>query len=263
MDFTEEQFADLVDEMRAGVAEYGQRLSSIPFIAARAGSLLPVPAAVRAAIRWLAGEVVRVGEELRDLVVDLLDGVTAPLQLLHGAWEWRDIRGSATGVASALTDQTLVVDDSGWSGSARAAYQTVVLAQSRAATQVAVIADGTAGCLTECAAAGVAFYLSLAVVLARLIAATVAAVAAFGSAVLCWAGAALVIEEAGLNAVTISAALAALGLCLSTQAKDMVALHGLAVDQTNFPGGRWPEPHVDSYSDGTVTDGDADWSLRR
>ena len=263
MDFTDEQFAGLLDEMRAAVADYGQLLTSIPIVAEQAAGAPLLPAAVREAIRWLAREVVGVGVELRDLVVELLDGATAPIQLLRAAWEWREIRGGVTGVASALTDQNLVVDNSGWSGSARAAYETVVLAQSRAATQIGVIADGTATCLTECVAAGVALYVSLAFVLARLIAATVTALAAFGSAVLCWAGAALVLEEAGVDAVTISAALAAAGLCLSAQARDLVALHGLAVDQTAFPDGRWPAPHVDTYADGTVTDGDADWSLRR
>jgi hypothetical protein len=42
----------------------------------------------------------------------------------------------------------------------------------------------------------------------------------------------------------------------------MVGLHGLAVDRTSFPNGAWPAPDTETYADATVTDGDADWSLR-
>jgi hypothetical protein len=43
----------------------------------------------------------------------------------------------------------------------------------------------------------------------------------------------------------------------------MVSLHGEALDTSTFPGGKWPDPTTGTYSDGTVKDGDANWSLNR
>lgn len=43
----------------------------------------------------------------------------------------------------------------------------------------------------------------------------------------------------------------------------MTVLHGEAVDMSMFPGQHWPDPATANYRDATVTDGDADWSLRR
>jgi hypothetical protein len=48
---------------------------------------------------------------------------------------------------------------------------------------------------------------------------------------------------------------------VSIGATVMVNLHGQAVDVTDFPGGHWPASNTSNYSDATVTDGDADWSL--
>jgi hypothetical protein len=43
----------------------------------------------------------------------------------------------------------------------------------------------------------------------------------------------------------------------------MVTLHGETVDSKTFPDGHWPDPAPGQYSDATVTDGDADWSIPR
>lgn len=257
MDFTAEQYTALVDEARAGLARYRAILDDL----AVAGRFLPPP--LRIAARELVREAVALGRELAELVGELLAGCLAPVLLFRRAWHWRDIHGTATGVAAALTDQNLVVDDSAWTGPARGAYETVVGAQSKAAAQLGVIADGVAVNLAECAGAGVAFTVTLAVIVAKLLAAATTALAAFGTGVFCLAGVALIVEEAGLDSTAVGAALAALGVCLTAQARNMVALHGLAVDRTSFPGGAWPAAHTAGYSDATVTDGDADWSLRR
>ena len=76
-------------------------------------------------------------------------------------------------------------------------------------------------------------------------------------------GAALIVEEAGVNSSLIWAAIGALTAVLATQAQQLIGLHGEAIDNSVFPGGRWPDPTTASYRDGTVRDGDADWSLER
>ena len=59
------------------------------------------------------------------------------------------------------------------------------------------------------------------------------------------------------------AAVSTLAAFLAAQANAMIALHGDAVDPTSFPGGFWPKSNTDQYSDATVKDDDADWSLKR
>jgi hypothetical protein len=78
-----------------------------------------------------------------------------------------------------------------------------------------------------------------------------------------WAGAAIIVEEAGVNSALIWAAIGSLTAALATQAPQLISLHGEAIDNSFFPGGHWPDPVTSAFSDATVTDGDADWSLAR
>jgi hypothetical protein len=262
VEFAEDEFTALVDEMGTSLARYTDILDGLPSAAARAVAHWYVAAGLRESVRWLVAEAVAAGRELAALIADLLASAYAPVLLFHRAWQWRDIHGTASGVASALTDQNLVVDDSAWSGPARDSYATVVAAQSRAATQLGALADGVAANLAECASAGFGFTVALGVIVAKLLAAAITAAAAFGTGVLCLAGVELILEEAGLDTAAIGALLATLSLFLAAQAREMVALHGLAVDRTAYPNGAWPLTHSTTWDDATVTDSDADWSLR-
>jgi hypothetical protein len=151
---------------------------------------------------------------------------------------------------------------SSWSGSAAAAYTRAIRPQGDAATKIGTISQTTATSLLACAGAGITFYVALGFILIKFIAAVVAAIAAFGTAVFAPAGAALIVEEAAVNTTMIAGAVSLLMGTLAAQATSMVALHGEAVDNSTFPGGHWPNPVAGGrYDDATVTDGDAKWSL--
>jgi hypothetical protein len=77
-------------------------------------------------------------------------------------------------------------------------------------------------------------------------------IAGMGSGIFTAPGIALFLEEAGVNTAFLAA-----------QANAMIALHGDAVDPTSFPGGVWPMSNIGQYSDATVKDDDAGWSLKR
>lgn len=111
-----------------------------------------------------------------------------------------------------------------------------------------------------CAAAGLAFYLALGIIVVKFIVAMVGVIVALGSVAFSWAGVALAVEEAGVNTGLIIAAVTTLTAVLGAQAQQMVTLHGEAVDASTFPGGRWPDPTTGSYHDGSVQDGTANWS---
>jgi hypothetical protein len=262
VDFSKAQFEALITDISAGMEDFADRLDQIMPAATAAVDHWYVTDAARDAVLWLARESVEIGRELLELFADILRGAVAPVFMFYDAWRWMDVRAAATGAATVLTGQNLTIDDSDWSGRARDAYVDAAGAQSQACTRVGAIANTTSVILLACAAAGSAFYATLAVVLVKLIAAAVTAVAALGSAVFSWAGAALLAEEAGINTAIIGAALSTLTAFLTAQATAMVMLHGEAVDPASFPGGAWPGPDTSGYGDATVADGDADWSLR-
>jgi hypothetical protein len=263
VEFSRAQFEAVIGEITAGMEDFSGKLDQMIPTATAAVNHWYVPPNVKQTVLWLAKETVEVGQELLDFFTDLLKGAVAPIFMFYDAWQWMEIRGAATAVSSAVSEQNLVVDNSDWSGSARDAYVSTATGQSEAAGKIGSIAGSTSTHLLACAAAGAAFYATLAVVLVKLIAASVAALAAFGSAVFAPAGVAIVLEEAGVNTAIIGTALLTLLAFLAAQATAMVNLHGEAVDATAFPGGKWPRANTFTYNDATVTDGDADWSLAK
>ncbi len=252
-------YLGVMDEAGVGLRRFREIVDALPAAAARALAPWYVPASVRAVVSGLVDEAVAAARDVAALIGELLAGAAAPVTLFRLAWRWRDIAGTASDVTATLADQRT----DAWAGSASQAYAAATAAQGRASAQLGTVAGGVAANLAECASAAVPFYLALAVVVARLVAAAVTAAAAFGTAVLSLAGIELILTEALGGLATVSALLSTLGVCLAAQARGLVGLHGLAVDHTAYPGGRWPGPHTDSYADATVTDGDADWSLRR
>ncbi|WBC17465.1 hypothetical protein O7600_11800 [Micromonospora sp. WMMA1998] len=261
MEFSKAQYEGLLADISSGLNTLTVRLDQIPQAAAIGAGRWFVTPAVADAILNLGRQIVDIGKKVLDFLVDLLKGATAPIFMFLDAWDWMDMRGSASGVASALTQQHLVVDNSDWSGKARDAYVSSVAAHSVAATRISSIASSTSGHLLFCAGAGTAFYVTLAVVLAKLIAAATVAIPAMGSGVFSAPGAALFLEEAGFTAAVVGTAIVTLTAFLTSQATAMVNLHGEAVDNSSFPAGKWPSPNTSTYSDATVRDGDADWSL--
>ncbi|HEX2263241.1 MAG TPA: hypothetical protein VHH52_05675 [Pseudonocardiaceae bacterium] len=112
------------------------------------------------------------------------------------------------------------------------------------------------------AAASLAFYLALGIILVKFIVAMVGVIVALGSVTFSWAGVALTVEEAGVNTGLIIAAVTALTAVLGAQAQQMVTLHGEGIDASTFPGGRWSHPTTGPYHDGSVKDGTAKLVLR-
>jgi hypothetical protein len=260
-DFSMAQFEAVIIEMRTGMADFSSNLDQMVPVATATVRHWYVPAHVQDAVIWLAEKTVEIGRKLLDLFIDLLKGATAPIHMFVDSWHWQDVRGAASAVSGALSGQNLLIDDSDWSGAGRDAYVAVADAQAQAAGRIAAIAGSTSSNLLGCAGAGLAFYATLVAVIVKLVAAAITALAAFGSAVFSWVGAGLVLEEAGVNTAIIGTAVVTLLGFLGTQATAMVNLHGEAVDVTSFPEGHWPKSQTSTYSDATVGDGDADWSL--
>jgi hypothetical protein len=260
--FSQAQYEAVIREIQSGLTSFESHLGKVVPAANSATNHRFITPAVAHAITALAEKTVEIGKSLLDWFVDLLKGAAAPIFMFIDSWQWMDIKGKANAVSTDLSSQSLVVDDSDWSGDARDAYVDAAGAQSEAAARIGSIAGNASLNLLASAGAGLAFSIVIAGVLGKLIGATITCIAAFGSAVFSWAGAALLLEEAGVNTAIIGTAVSTLAAFLGAQVTAMITLHGDAVDPTSFPGGVWPKSNTDQYTDATVKDDDADWSLK-
>ncbi|WP_035286688.1 hypothetical protein [Actinokineospora spheciospongiae] len=260
MAFSEAQFQAAVDKINTGMNDLSAKMGEI-LPAARAGvNHWYVPDFVADMVIWSAEKAVSLAKSIWDKIVEVLKGVAAPVYFFKYAFDWQDVRGLASDVAGSVKPEALT-GTSAWHGSAADAYRKNIPPQGAAATRVGTVADKASVALGICAAAGLAFYIAIGVILVKFIVAMIAVVAAMGSVAFSWAGVALAVEEAGVNTGLIIAAISALTAVLGAQAQQLVALHGEARDNSVFPGGTWPDPVAATYGDGTVKDGNATWSL--
>ncbi|MEJ3750052.1 hypothetical protein WEI85_43170 [Actinomycetes bacterium KLBMP 9797] len=256
------QYEAAVDKLVAGTHDLANELQQVAPAAEAATNHWYVNPFLAAKIIELANKMVELGTKILEKIAELLKGAVAPIYMTTNSMDWMEIKGLATGVAGRLKPEGLTVDFH-WKGAGSDAYVKQIRPQADAAARIGTMADKTAMSLIVCAGAALAFYLALGVIVVKFIAALVAAIAAFGTAVLSWAGAALIVEEAGVNTALILSAVGALLAVLGAQAKEMVTLRGEANDGTAFtgPGGTWPNAATANFSDATVKDGDADWSV--
>lgn len=261
MAFSEAQFQATINKIESGMSDIAERIAQIRPTAQSAVSHWYIPDVVADMVLWLADKAVNLAKMIWEKIADLLRGAAAPVRFFADAFAWEDIRGLASGMSGELNPALLPVGRH-WAGPAAQAYQKIIPSQAGAAEALATIADTTAVALGVCAAAGLAFYLALGVILVKFIVALLGVIAALGSVAFSWAGVALAVEEAGVNTGLIIAAVTTLTAVLGTQAQQIVTLHGQAVGDSAFPGGHWPDPTTDSYRDGSVRDGSAHWSYR-
>jgi hypothetical protein len=261
--FSPAQYQAVIDQINSGLTTFEGNLARIRPAARLASSHWWIDPVSRETITWIADQTVEIGTEILDWIKDLLKGAVARIYLFIDGMNWLDVKGDAAGVATDISAQKIVLGASGWSGDAADAYIAAAGRQAEAASRLASIASTTSTTVLGVAGAGLLFYLALAAVLVKLIAASAAAIAAFGSAVFSWAGAAIVLEEAGTDTTAIWTAVGVITTFVSGQVAAMAAARSETVDPSSFPGGRWPDPTTATYADGSVKDGMADWSLKK
>ncbi|MEV4319259.1 hypothetical protein [Actinocrispum sp. NPDC049592] len=260
MEFSEAQFNEVLGKINKGMTDLAAKIDEVPRAARAAMDHWYVPDFMGDAIEWCATKICELAKWLLNKIKEALVGVAAPICFFNRAIDWQDVRGLANGVTGQLKPEAMPAVTS-WTGSGATAYKASIKPQGDAAAKIAAIADKVAQALFYCSGAGLLFYLAIALILAKFIAAMVVGIAAFSSAVFSWAGAALVVEEAGVNSAMIWSAIVALSGVLVVQAQQLTIVHGETVDNSAFPRGHWPDPLSSTYGDATVKDGDADWSL--
>ncbi len=207
---------------------------------------------------------------------EILRDVRAVFALYEYVEGWRQIHTTSTTIAGSLTPERLE-SDGRWRGLGAQAYFQVVSQQSAAADRMSELARKTAETLYECAKHMMALYAALGVILARILWATikaiaaivaliptiVAAIAAVGTgpgAGIVWALCAIAVtrclaqmwmsyREILTSKALWLAALAAAWVSISQQWDSSKVLLTEAANQRAFPGGRWPHATASTFDD--------------
>lgn len=246
MGFSQTEYDAVVAKINSGMNDIKDKVRQIVPAAEAGVDHWYVPGVVAGVVLGLADEAVQIATTLLDKLTELLEGVAAPVLFFFDAYGWSDVKGLASDVAGEL-DPMAMPSSRHWSGDAQQAYAKIIPDQAAAATRIGAVADSTATSLNVCAVAGLAFYVAIGAIVAQFVAALVGVIAALGSVAFSWAGVALAVGDTSISAGLIIAAVTALIGVLTAQAEQMVTLHGQVVDNSRFPGGKWPDPNTSSY----------------
>lgn len=240
MAFNAAQYEATSQKLTSGIQTLSTKLNQVGPKAESTANHWYVPDVIAKALIWAANKVIEAASWVLNKIKELLQGIAAPVYLAIHTWDWQsEIRGKASGVAGSTTADQLQSLKT-WTGEAATSYTTAVKAQPIAAAKIGTTADKVATGLALCATAGLAFYVSLAVILAQYIVTMIGAIAALGSVVFSWAGAALIVGDTTVSIGYIITAVTALLALLGAQAQQMAAIEGEARDMTAYPNGHWP-----------------------
>jgi hypothetical protein len=250
MTFSQAQYQALTDKIDSGLADLSAMINEVRPLAEATTLHWYIPGFVRDLFMDMVDEFVNAAVAVWHTIADLAKGAAAPILFVVDAYEWQDVRGLASGVASELTPNVLP-STRHWTGTAQQAYVDAVAPQSAAAARVGVISADTADALVACAITGLAFYAAIGTILAQYIATMAEAIAAFSSGAFSWVGIGLAVGDTSITAGLINAAVGSLVTSLGLQAQQMVSLHGQTADASTFPGGTWPEAGTASFGHAT------------
>lgn len=269
---TADQFYQVQSELESGLGSLNDKASCLP---GKTSSALAFPGVhfllgdaicqwivdtVNSFCSWLSGVMTQIW--------DFIKGIVAPIRFVIDTFSWLDIQKEAARISEAVdpATNTAMKVDSEWKGPAATAYQSNIKPQSSKAKSIAGTAGKVSVSLGIVGAAGLAFYIALGVIVAKLIVAAVAAIAALGSVVFSWAGLLIIVEEAAVTGAMIWAAVGAITACIGSQVQQAASIQG-DIDMA-FPNGTWPNPASEEFSDASMGQDatgpkdDSDWRLR-
>jgi hypothetical protein len=222
------------------------------------------------------GWVIRALNAFLDWVVDvlkflleLIEGILAPFMFFGWAGNWRGFLKQGATDAQALMNG-LPVAKSGdplWKGPGADAYKAKVPAQLAAAGALADVCDTAGTVCLELAAAGLTLYIAVGTLILTLTGGLAAIGVEICSVLGIPAAPATAVATAGVGAAMIAGIVGVVNY-ITTLTRKMSDLSSKAQNNASFPGppiGSWPiavtEGSKGTMDDGTVTDGDADWSV--
>lgn len=209
--------------------------------------------------------------EAGEWILKLIEGIAAPLVFYEEGGKWRTI--AAKGATDAQSHMNgLPIGSSSdplWTGLGAEAYKGKVPHQISASARLGVVCDTTGQICVKLAIAGAALYvavLSFVLTITGGLAAVIGLIAGILSIPLAPPTA---VTTAAVAALIVALITACIGYISETQT-DLSEMTAMIDNDAAFPGppiGSWPHATAPGtkgvMDDGTVTDGDADWSVPR
>lgn len=234
------QYQSVADQLQSGVVKLSQKSAELRPTAKKAGDKWYIPQKMADAIVWIAEKLEGVVKWVLEKIEDALKAILAPATLFMKSLDWmNDIKPPASTVQG-HTDFKALKAPLQWEGSAATTYTNAVRGQSSAAGRVSAIAESVSMSCAICAGAGLLFYISLAAIVVKLIAATVAAIGALMTGVGAPVAAGIFLEEAAVDSTAVWAAVGGLSAALGTQVEELLRIKSETQAPSDFPGGRWP-----------------------
>jgi hypothetical protein len=259
MSFSVADFQSAVDKINDGMDDISAKMDELPQKANNAIDHWYIPDFIADAVVWMVEKMQELAQKIWDKLVEFLKGVVAPIYFWDHRSQLQNVVDRSNDVVARLGDAELA-GSAQWEGLGADAYRRQIGPQRAAAGELSAQAEGFRGSLLGLAIGGLAFYVGVGVIVVKFVVALVACLVALGSVVFSWAGLAIVCEEAGVNTAALAALAVGLGALLEEQVRQMAAMQD-SLSSDTFPGGVWPQGHNGQFSDGTVKDGDNDWSL--
>jgi hypothetical protein len=213
-------------------------------------------------IGWAAPAGVLLEEFAYQVETTLLDAPVV-LRFWHNADGWTGVRAGVTGVVAGLSDGNprRTIHDH-WAGFAADNYYRIIPVHQAAANELGMVADKVQQALTWTAQSAYAFYV---VVLAQTLVINAAMITASAELVTVVLAPAALVTLAAAAAAALASLAEGLAAAAAAYTWARVFVYNLRSELSNtaaFPEHTWPASKSSGYRDGTVTDGDAEWSLR-
>ncbi|GAA2728860.1 hypothetical protein [Actinocorallia aurantiaca] len=262
--FSLAEFETATSKITSGMKDISAKIPELKPAAAATANKWYVPDIIGNALVEMAGWAADLAKTILDKIIDVIEGLFAPIKMFYDASKWSSIQSTTETVASDIGEERIKrkLTEAFWEGPATEAYLTVAKAQGTAATRVSSMADTIKTTLNASAVAGLVFYVAIAVIVIKFLAAMISMIVEFGIVIASLFGVATIIEEAGTVPLAIAAAVGGLLAFLGPQIETLINNSASLESGAGLDGGHWPKLATGTFSDATVKDGDADWSVQ-
>jgi hypothetical protein len=245
--FSQAQYQAVTAKVIGGANEMGARIQQFPPVANRVIMYAPLPDTIKEAIRYLTEKIISLLRRALDKIVEVLKGIAAPVFMYYDSSQWRDISVAVAGMTNGIRSSAEGIPNA-WQGAASEAYIRAANAQAAATDRVSGIARKLAELLQSLAVAGLLFYASIALIIAKFIVVETGALAAIASVVGAAVGLPVAVTDVGLTTFLIAVAVRTLYGFITESMAAMTAMKAEAADPTGFPFGHWPKASSTAYA---------------
>ncbi|MFI2478452.1 hypothetical protein [Nocardia xishanensis] len=204
---------------------------------------------------------------LWEKIMDLLEGVAAPLFMAQRAFEWSDAKGAFADISSAINPDLLLAPKE-WKGDAADEYVKTVGSQRTAIGKMEEICETCRNHLIAAAIAGFVLYAGVASVVAQFLTAVAVELGLIAAGFTAAGGFAAFWATTGITAAELSAAAGVAVVFVGDQTKAWNDIDAAANNNSGFQKDpdsgavNWPDPNTKYFDDASVDDdNESKWRL--